>query len=66
MFYSDDPVADFHHYDNAKQRRLKQRPQCSECEHHIQEEELFEFDGKLICLDCLNNNHKKPTEDFMN
>ena len=44
-------------------RWLKTRPICCECEEHIQDERCFEFDGKYICERCLEQNHRKWTED---
>ena len=65
MFYSDDPVADFYQYDAQQQAELDKLPVCSECDHPIQSETCYEFDGGLICEDCLENNHKKWVEDFI-
>lgn len=64
MFYTDDPIRDAERYDAAQQRRLDARPVCSECEEPIQDNSCFEFNGELICPECLVTYHKKRTEDF--
>lgn len=48
-----------------REEELKKLPRCSECGKPIQEEECYVFDDELICEDCLNDNHKKNTEDYM-
>ena len=46
-------------------RWLSRRPHCDECEKPIQDEMCFEFEGMLICEECLELNHKKFTDDFV-
>lgn len=64
MFYTDDPVKDYENYDRAQAELLERLPVCSECGEHIQDEHCYEFGGELICPDCVENNHRKNTEDF--
>lgn len=47
------------------ERWLKKLPRCDECNKPIQEETCFEFDGLLICDECLELNHKRFTDDFI-
>lgn len=44
---------------------LAKRPVCYECGEHIQDEDCWELNGELICTDCLEANHKKCTEDYI-
>lgn len=44
---------------------LKKRPLCDYCEEHIQEEHFYLINGECICPDCMENNFKKWTEDFV-
>jgi len=39
--------------DAENEEWLEQRPICSICEEHIQEEYAYEVEGKLICPTCL-------------
>lgn len=39
--------------DSENEKWLEQRPICSICEEHIQEEYAYEVEGKLICPTCL-------------
>ena len=65
MFYSDDPIADFHRHDEKQQSELDKFPRCSECDEPIQSETCYEINGELVCEECLENNHKKWVEDFI-
>lgn len=66
MFYiSDDPIADFHRYEAEQQAVLDKLPRCCECDHPIQTEECFEFNDELICPECLEANHRKWVDDYV-
>ena len=65
VYYSGDPHADYDRHDARQQRELERQPKCTECREHIQEDECFEFDGKLICPVCLKENHQRETADFV-
>lgn len=64
FFRTDDPAADFDRYDRECQRELKKLPKCCECNQPIQTDECYEFNGELICPQCLVDNHEKRTEDY--
>lgn len=55
----------FKQHDAEQQKQLDRLPRCSECEHPIQDEFCFEVNGELVCDECMNNNHKKWVEDFI-
>lgn len=63
MFYTDDPVADFHAYDAERQRELDRLPICSECDEKIMTDKLYEINDEYICPNCMEKNHKKWTDD---
>ena len=65
MPWTDDPIADYDRYDAEQSRRLDSLPRCSECDHPIQDEECYEFNDELICEKCLNDNHRKWVEDYV-
>lgn len=65
MYYTDDPIADFHRCDAEKQAELDRQPTCYECGEKIQEDFLYEINGECICERCLKDNHRKHTEDFI-
>lgn len=46
-----------------KERWLKKRPICHECGEHIQEDYAWQFNGKYICEECLNQ-HKVEIEEW--
>lgn len=65
MYFTDDPIADFHSYDAEREAELSKLPRCSECDERIQTDECYEFNGELICLDCLEKNHRKWVDDYI-
>lgn len=65
MFYTNDPIADFEAYDAMQEKKLAELPECCECGEKIQDEYYFEINGEYICEECLNDNHRKRTEDFV-
>ena len=58
LFFSDDPVLDEERYTRALDMKLARRPKCSNCGHHIQDDEALHFIKKNVeiwlCLDCLD------------
>ena len=69
MFLSGDPHADFDAWDVEREKRLVVCPRCSQCDEHIQDEELYNFDGELVCRDCvgdyIDEKYKKRTNGYM-
>ena len=64
MYYSDDPIKDFDFYDAVLTAELNKLPKCYECGEPIQDDNCYEINDELICPECLDNNHKKWTEDY--
>lgn len=65
MYRTDDPNADFNRWDNDQQKQLDRLPKCAECGEPIQEEECYEIEGEIICPQCLKDNHRKWTSDYI-
>lgn len=63
--YSDDPLADFMRRDAEQAKELKRLPVCVECNEPIQDEYCFEINGELVCKQCLKDNHRKHTDDYI-
>jgi formylmethanofuran dehydrogenase subunit E len=64
-FYSDDPIRDYDRYDAQREKQLEDFPRCSECDKYICDDFYYEFDGEIICEDCLCDNHRKSTDSFI-
>lgn len=64
-YYSDDPVWDAERHQEDQDRRLEQRPVCSDCGHHVQDDHYYLINDEVICRDCLESNYRKETEDFI-
>lgn len=62
---TDDPVRDFLAHDAEQQAKLDKLPRCSECDNPIQTEECYEINDELICPECLQDNHRKWVEDYI-
>ena len=64
-FRTDDPVADWDRHCARQQSELDKLPTCCECDEPIQSDECYEINGELICPGCLNEHHKKRTDDYI-
>lgn len=51
-------------HEAEQERWLQTLPRCCECDEPIQTDELYEINDELICPQCMENNHKKWTENF--
>lgn len=65
MYYTDDPLADFARKDADDAAWLQSLPKCAECGEPIQQDFCYEMEGKVICEQCLNENHRKMVDDFI-
>jgi formylmethanofuran dehydrogenase subunit E len=65
FFRTDDPIADYDRYCAEQQRELDKLPKCCECHEPIQSSACYEFNGELICPQCLVDNHRKRTDDYI-
>ena len=54
MFYTDDPIADFHAWDARQEKQLEQLPKCADCGEPIQEE-AFYIHCEWICENCIDS-----------
>lgn len=62
---TDDPVKDYDRYAEEQDKQLQKLPRCSECDNPIQTEECYEINDELICPECLQDNHRKWVEDYI-
>lgn len=65
MDYIPDALDLFYSHDRRQQAELDKRPKCSICDEPIQEDRCYRFDGELICEECVENNFRVFTEDFI-
>lgn len=63
--FTNDPVRDAERYYDSLDAQLEKYPVCTECGERIQDDECYEFDGQLICSECLKDNHRRYTDDFI-
>jgi len=62
MFYTDDPIMDFHRWDAEQQSQIDQLPECADCGEVIQDETAFYINGEWICEDCIDAYRKDVTD----
>ena len=65
FFRTDDPIADFNRYDEEQQNYLDKLPKCDCCGEHITDEYLYDIDGTLFCEECLKDEFRKNTDDYI-
>ena len=52
-------------YDAKQQKELDKLPRCHDCGEPIQGEHCFEFNDELFCSNCVKENHRIWTEDYL-
>lgn len=65
MRYTDDPPGDWDAYCREQDRLAESLPICEECGQRIEDEFLYDFDGYIVCEECLERNHRKYTADLV-
>lgn len=65
MMWTDDPVADAERHIARLDAELERKPRCSECKNRIQDEQCFEVGDVLICISCMDENHRRDVEDYV-
>lgn len=65
MYITDDPIADFERWDAEQQERIEKLPVCSICGEHIQDEYCYEINDEIFCADCLDDEFRRETEDYV-
>lgn len=53
MFYTGDPLTDFHRHDAEMEDALALLPKCADCGEPIQEEQCFVVNDETICESCM-------------
>ena len=64
MFYTDNPARDYDRYDDYITQKLLRYPVCAECRERIQDDDLYDIDGELICESCMHS-HKRTTSNYI-
>lgn len=52
-------------HEAEQQAWLDRCPVCVKCKEAIQDEELFDVNGDLYCMDCAKKEFQRSTEDYM-
>ena len=65
IFRTDDPHADFAAHEAYCEAQLEKLPLCDCCGERIQEDFYIDFDGYLVCEECLDKHYKKSTDNYI-
>lgn len=53
----------------AHQTRIEEEeerlPRCHRCNERITDDYLYHIDGEILCEECMKEEYRKDTEDFM-
>ena len=63
MFFTDDPLRDFHRHDAEQEEQLDKLPECCDCGKKIQQETAVYINGEWICDNCLDS-YRRDVEDY--
>ena len=63
--YTDDPVRDWDSYCECQDALHDMLPMCIECDHHIEDEHLWDLGDGPMCEECAERLYRKRTEDLM-
>ena len=50
--------------ERRNERRLEERPVCSNCDKRIQDERAYYINDEWICPNCMETDFKKDVEDY--
>lgn len=53
-------------HEAEQERKLARLPKCSYCGEPIQDDICYEIGDELVCEDCLKENFRRWTDDFIN
>lgn len=65
IYRTDNPAKDFERHEAEQAKEQAKLPRCAECGEPIQDDHCYEINGELICPDCLRENHRKWTDDYV-
>ena len=52
-------------HDREQERQRERLPQCDYCGEEIMDEHFYIIDDEYICPECLDENFRKATIDYM-
>ncbi len=65
MYYSNDPVADAERYEADRESELQKCPVCWNCGEYIQDDYCYKIGDAIYCDNCLQNDFRRNTDDFI-
>lgn len=51
-------------HESEQSARSQRLPKCAECEEPIYDDELFDIDGIIYCVQCAENKFLKFTDEY--
>ncbi len=65
MYYTDNPIRDFHRYDSDMEDELEKYPCCDHCGERITDDKLYDVCGEILCEECMKELYEKPVEKYI-
>lgn len=63
--FTDDPIADYDRYCAEQEQAMQKYPVCAVCGKAITDDFLYHIEGDIYCEECMKDNFRRPTDDFM-
>lgn len=63
-FRSGDPLDDFHRWDREQEEALKKLPICHKCRRRIQDDDLYDIEGEVLCESCMKDKYRRSVEEY--
>ena len=64
VYRSDNPDFDFRQWEREQQEWEDSLPRCEGCGEPI-DDYVYEIDGQILCLDCVNEKYRRDAEDYV-
>ena len=66
MPWTNDPVKDYDRYCAWEEKQEQRLPKCCCCDHRIGDDFLYYIEDDIYCEECMKDEFRRLTEDFMN
>ena len=65
MYKTSDPIRDYALYCEDLAKEEAYMPVCDMCGEVIHEDYYFDFDGDIVCEDCVEKMYRRSTDDYI-
>lgn len=65
MDYVPDYTDLYEEYEAELDRQAEKLPECAYCGVRITDDYYYDIDGTILCEDCMNDEYRKNTDEYM-